>query len=191
MIAAMGRLTRRRWVRHLDKLSAQFQKECGNREAGQLSLPRMLGVESPLRPVTRRTRCTETPARRKIQTTLRFVPQTDNNLEFLQSGTNAYAHGNRMRRPPAQRCAGVSFKECGTNACGNRMRRPPAQRCAGVSFITEKEGEHSNDQVSAIPPAATRPDGLRSGGTSPAGPIARTGPTRHSGERILVVDTNT
>ena len=47
MIAAMGRLTRRRWVRHLDKLSAQFQKECENRVAGQLSLPRMLGVESP------------------------------------------------------------------------------------------------------------------------------------------------
>jgi hypothetical protein len=32
---------------------------------------------------------------------------------------------------------------------------------------------------------------LRSGGTTSAGPIARTGPTRHSRERILVVDTNT
>ena len=173
MIAAMGRLTRRRWVRHIDKLSVQFQKESGNREAGQLSLPRMLGVESPLRPVTKRTQRTETPTRRKIQTTLRFIPPTDNDKIFLQSGTNTSMHGNRMWRPPVQRCAGVSFKEDGTNICGNRMRRPPVQQCAGVSFITERERVHSNDHLSAIRPAATVCD------------------TRHSGEHILVVDTNT
>jgi hypothetical protein len=51
-IETMGRLTRRRWVKHLDKLSAQFQKERDNREAGQLSLPRLLRFESPVRKAT-------------------------------------------------------------------------------------------------------------------------------------------
>jgi hypothetical protein len=47
-------------------------------------------------------------------------------------------------------------------------------------------------QVTAIPPAALRPVGLRSGGTGFAGPVARTGPTRHSGEPIFnLIDSNT
>jgi hypothetical protein len=192
-IEAMGRLTQRRWVRQLDKLNAQFQKECENREAGELSLPRMLGAESPVRTVPKRTRRTDAPAGQKIQTILNFSPITKiaNKMEPQEGGTNA--HGNRMRRPPAQRCAGVGFMEMegGTNPRGNRMRRPPAQRCTGVSFILEREEKHPNDQVSTIPPAASRPVGLRSGGTNFDVPTARTGPTRHSGERILDVDTNT
>ena len=72
-IEAMGRLTRRQWVRHLDKLSAQFQKERENREARQLSLPRLLGLESPVRKVIKRVRHPITQARRKIQTSLNFT----------------------------------------------------------------------------------------------------------------------
>jgi hypothetical protein len=46
-------------------------------------------------------------------------------------------------------------------------------------------------QVPPIPPAALRPVGLRSGKAGFAGPAARTGPTRHSGEPILAIDSNT
>jgi hypothetical protein len=46
-------------------------------------------------------------------------------------------------------------------------------------------------RVPPIPPAAPRPVGLRSGKTGFAGPVARTGPTRHSGEPILAIDSNT
>jgi hypothetical protein len=91
-------------------------------------------------------------------------------------------------RPPAQRCAGASIDI----ERGNNSRRPPAQRCTGASIdfrVISPSPRKIQNQVSAIPPAAS--DGLRSGGTSLAGPIACTGPTRHSGERILVVDTNT
>ncbi len=173
----MGRLTRRRWVRHLDKLHAQFQKECQNRAAGQLSLPRMLGLESPTRTHSQRTRRTGPMTCRKVQTILRFTPAAKRVIAPALQGKEDCIHesGPNARGtqwPPAQRCAGERIFE----------RRPPVQRCTGVSF---------NDQVSTIPPAAPRPVGLRSGGNNSVGPIARTGPTRHSGERILDVDTNT
>jgi hypothetical protein len=145
----------------------------------------MLGLESPSRTPSQRTRRTGPTTCRKVQTILRFSPAAKRVIATAlqekedcihESGTNA--RGTQW--PPAQRCAGERIFESGTNA--RRTRRPPVQRCTGVSF---------NDQVSTIPPAAPRPVGLRSGGNNSVGPIARTGPTRHSGERILDVDTNT
>ena len=187
-IEAMGRLTRRRWVKHLDKLSAQFQKERQNREAGQLSLPRLLGLASPERTVPQRVRHTPTQARRKIQTSLNFtVKRPENGTNTSErGGTNASGRGG----PNAS-------GRGGPNTSGYRSWRPPAQRCAGASIDPQvispspRRIKWKNDLVSTIPPATTWPVGLRSGETTSAGPIARTGPTRHSGERILVVDTNT
>ena len=129
----------------MDKLREQFQKECENREAGQLSLPRILGVASPVQKVTRHVRRTEVPIQRKIQTTLNFVlPPHDK----LTSRTSTPRRGGR-------------------NASGDRIKynmwSPPAQRCAGVRFNIDgqartylREEQKPNDQVSAIPPAATR-----------------------------------
>jgi hypothetical protein len=45
-IEYMGQLTSPHWVKQLDKLHIQFLKESKNREAGQLSLPKILGVAS-------------------------------------------------------------------------------------------------------------------------------------------------
>jgi hypothetical protein len=50
-IESVGRLTRRKWAKHLDKLHAQFLTECENRESGQRSIPNMLGIASPVRMV--------------------------------------------------------------------------------------------------------------------------------------------
>jgi hypothetical protein len=178
----MGRLTRRQWVKHLDKLSAQFKKERENREAGQLSLPRLFGQESPIRKVTKHVRRPLTQARRKIQTSLNFTAKAE----------------KCSRRPPVQRCTGASSWFPPVQRCtGASSWRPPVQRCTGDSTVTRvispspRKRQNVKDQVSAIPPAATRPVGLRSGGTGLTCPIARIGPTRHSGERILDVDTNT
>jgi hypothetical protein len=203
-IEAMGRLTRRRWVKHLDKLSAQFQKERQNREAGQLSLPRLLGLASPERKVPQRVRHTPTQARRKIQTSLNFT------VKRSENGTNTSGRGgtNVSRRGGANasgRGGPNTSGRGGTNASGRGGPNtsgysswwPPAQRCAGASIDPQiispspRKIRWKNDLVSTIPPATTWPVGLRSGETTSAGPIARTGPTRHSGERILVVDTNT
>jgi hypothetical protein len=192
----MGRLTRRRWVKHLDKLSAQFQKEKKNREAGQLSLPRLLGLASPERTVSQRVRHTPTQARRKIQTSLNFtVKRPENGTNAPErGGTNASGRGGTNA---SGRGGTNASGRGGTNTSGYRSWRPPAQRCAGASIDpriispSPRRIKWKTDLVSTIPPATAWPVGLRSGETTPTGPIARTGPTRHSGERILVVDTNT
>jgi hypothetical protein len=77
-IESMGRLTRRKWVKHLDKLHAQFRTERENREAGQRSIPNMLGIASPVRTAKPRVKpAAPVRRRRKVQTQLTFAPIKD------------------------------------------------------------------------------------------------------------------
>jgi hypothetical protein len=72
----------------------------------------------------------------------------------------------------------------------------PQDRPVSAQLTTPKSSAPPSP-VSPFSSTSTIPDGvrlppafLRSGGTGFASPIARTGPIRHSGERILDVDTN-
>ena len=193
-IESMGRLTRRKWVKHLDKLHAQFRVECENREAGQRSIPSMLGVTSPVRQAKPRIKRTAPVLRkRKIQTQLRFAPIGDTGY----TGTQRTPRTSNLVTPSTLRSVEERSGRGGTNPSGVVLVTPSALWSAeerigrGALRPSGDIRDNRNVQVTTIPPAAPRPAGLRSGWTGYASPLARSGPTRHSGERILDVDTNT
>jgi hypothetical protein len=190
-IESMGRLTRRKWVKHLDKLHAQFPVECKNREAGQRSIPSMLGVTSPVRQAKPRIKRTAPVLRkRKIQTQLNFAPIGDTGY----TSTQRTPRTGYLVTPSTLRSVEERSGRGGTNPSGVVLVTPSTLWSAEGRMKrgeTSPSGENRIVQVTTIPPAAhPRPAGLRSGWTGYASPLARSGPTRHSGERILDVDTN-